>query len=291
VSSPKPTRRRRTVLGISTLVVTALTLSGCATGVENGALPSTPEITNQTGRIIDLWNHSWIALLIVGAITWSLMLWSVVVYRKRKDDDRLPVQTRANIPLELMYTAVPFIMIAVLFRWTVTDIAEIKDVSAEPDVTIQMIGKQWAWDINYVDDNVYSAGVQATLTGKEGVEETLPTLYLPVDERVEFIIDSRDVVHSFWVPAFLYKQDMIPGHTNVFQIIPTKEGTYQGKCAELCGEYHSAMLFNVKVVDREEYDAYVQSLRDAGFEGQLGLDYSRQQDLKTSVTTEGEDHS
>lgn len=291
MSSPKPTRRRRTVLGISTLVVTALTLSGCATGVENGALPSTPEITNQTGRIIDLWNHSWIALLIVGAITWSLMLWSVVVYRKRKDDDRLPVQTRANIPLELMYTAVPFIMIAVLFRWTVTDIAEIKDVSAEPDVTIQMIGKQWAWDINYVDDNVYSAGVQATLTGKEGVEETLPTLYLPVDERVEFIIDSRDVVHSFWVPAFLYKQDMIPGHTNVFQIIPTKEGTYQGKCAELCGEYHSAMLFNVKVVDREEYDAYVQSLRDAGFEGQLGLDYSRQQDLKTSVTTEGEDHS
>ncbi len=291
MSCPKPTRRRRTLLGLSTLVATSLTLSGCATGIENGALPSTPEITNQTGRIIDLWNYSWIAALAVGAVTWALMLWAVAVYRKRKDDDKLPIQTRANIPLELMYTVVPLIMIAVLFRWTATDIVEIKDVSAEPDITIQVIGKQWAWDFNYVDDNVYYAGVQAKLTGQLGVEETLPTLYLPVGERVEFIVDSRDVIHSFWIPAFLYKQDMIPGHTNVFQVIPTKEGTYQGKCAELCGEYHSAMLLNVKVVDRAEYDAYIQSLRDAGFEGQLGLEYNRQQDINVNTApAEGEGH-
>lgn len=269
-------------MGTTALIGASVLLSGCSTGIQNGALPSTPEITNQTGRIIDLWNYSWIAALAVGLITWVLMLWAVVVYRKRKGDEKLPPQTRANIPLELMYTVVPLIMVAVLFRWTATDMAEIKDTSETPDLTIQVVGKQWAWDFNYLDDEVYFAGVQAQLTGQPGVEETLPTLYLPVNKRVEFVIDSRDVIHSFWVPAFLYKQDMVPGRTNYFQVIPTKEGTYQGKCAELCGEYHAAMLFNVKVVSEAEYDEYIQSLRDAGNIGSLGLDYSREQDIKVS---------
>ena len=179
-------------------------LAGCSTGIANGALPSTPEITNQTGTIIHLWNGSWIAALSVGVITWGLILWCVAVYRKRKDDNKLPPQTRANLPLELMYTAIPLIMIAVLFKFTASDIAEIRDVSAKPDITIEAIGKQWSWDFNYKEPDTHTAGVQATLTGKEGVEATLPTLYLPVNKRVEFHIMSRDVNHSFWIPAFLY---------------------------------------------------------------------------------------
>ena len=110
------------------------------------------------------------------------------------------------------------------------------------------------WDFNYVDDDVYETGEQAQ-TGEPGAEETIPTLYLPVDERVEFVLTARDVIHSFWVPSFLYKKDMIPGRINNFQVVPTQEGTFAGKCAELCGEYHSRMLFNVKVVSRAEYDA------------------------------------
>jgi cytochrome c oxidase subunit 2 len=252
-------------------------LAGCSEGIENGALPSTPEITNQTGTIIHLWNGSWIAALTVGVITWGLMLWCVAVYRKRKGDNKLPAQNRAHLPLELMYTAVPLIMIAVLFRFTATDIAEIRDVSQKPDYTIEAIGKQWSWDFNYTDDNTHVAGVQASLTGKEGVEENLPTLYLPVNKRIEFHIMSRDVIHSFWIPAFLYKEDAIPGHPNEFQVIPTKIGTYKGKCAELCGEYHASMLFNVKVVSQEDYDAQMQWLRENGGEGQLGIEYSRDQ--------------
>ena len=152
-------------------------------------------------------------------------MWSVAVYRKRKGDDKLPVQTRVNVPLELMYTIVPLIMLAVLFRWTATDVAIVKDVSGPADVHIQAIGKQWAWDFNYLDDNVYSAGVQAKLTGKPGVEDTLPTLYLPVGEKVDIQLNSRDVIHSFWVPAFLFKQDMIPGRTSHVQLIPETVGT------------------------------------------------------------------
>nr|WP_083979841.1 cytochrome c oxidase subunit II [Demequina salsinemoris] len=258
-------------------------LAGCSTGIENGALPSTPEITNHTGTIIQLWNGSWIAALAVGVITWGLILWAVAVYRKRKGDDQLPKQTRANVPLELMYTIVPVIMVGVLFTWTVRGVWEIKDTSAEPDVEIQVIGKQWSWDFNYVTDDVHSIGVQAQLTGEEGVEETLPTLYLPVGELVEFQLNSRDVIHSFWIPAFLYKEDTIPGKTNVFQVIPQEEGTYQGKCAELCGEYHASMLFNVKVVSREEYDAYIESLREEGHTGIIGLEYSRDQAVQIGI--------
>jgi len=253
-------------------------LAGCAGQAGANGLPSSPGITNHTGRVIDLWNYSWLAAIIVGVITWALIMWTVVVYRKRKGDDKLPMQTRANVPLELMYTIVPLIMIAVLFRWTATDIAEIKDVSGPADVHIQAIGKQWAWDFNYLDDDVYSVGVQAVLTGEPGVEETLPNLYLPVGETVDITLNSRDVIHSFWIPAFLFKQDMIPGRTTHIQFIPETEGTYQGKCAELCGEYHSAMLFNVKVVSREEYDAQMELLREAGQSGSIGLEYSRLQD-------------
>lgn len=254
-----------------------LLLSGCSQGIENGALPSTPEITNQTGRIITLWNGSWIAALVVGVITWGLILWCVAVYRKRKGDNKLPVQTRVNLPLELMYTIVPIIAIGVLFKYTAEDIAFLTDVSAEPDIEIQVVGKQWSWDFNYLTDDVFDPGVQAQLTGEEGVEETLPTLYLPVNETVHFYLDSRDVIHSFWIPAFLYKEDTVPGRTNEWQVTPTQTGTYQGKCAELCGEYHASMLFNVKVVERDEYDAHMQELRDKGYEGELGLEYSRDQ--------------
>lgn len=281
--SPVASRGLRTVAlvaGASSL------LAGCAGQATYNGLPSEPGITNHTGRIIDLWNYSWLAALIIGVITWFLTLWAVAVYRKRKGDEKLPVQTRANVPLELMYVAVPLIMLAVMFRWTVTDAAAIKDTSATPDVHIQAIGKQWAWDFNYLDDDVYSTNVQANLTGEPGVEETLPVLYLPVDEVVDIQLNSRDVIHSFWIPAFLFKQDMIPGRTTHIQFIPQEEGTYQGKCAELCGEYHSSMLFNVKVVSREEYDAYIQSLRDAGYEGSIGLEYSRQQDANLNAGSE-----
>ena len=273
--SPVALRRLGTV---ALIAGSSSLLAGCAGQAGANGLPSSPGITNHTGRIIDLWNYSWLAAIIIGVITWALIMWAVAVHRKRKGDDKLPKQTRANVPLELMYVAVPLIMISVLFRWTVTDLEVIQDASGPADVHVQAIGKQWAWDFNYLDDEVYSVGVQATLTGEPGVEETLPTLYLPVGESVDITLDSRDVIHSFWVPAFLFKRDVVPGRTTHIQFIPETEGTYQGKCAELCGEYHAAMLFNVKVVPRAEYEDYMKSLRDAGQTGSIGLEYNRLQD-------------
>lgn len=288
MSYSRPLRQPRKARVPLVVILTAALLAGCSHGVENGALPSTPEITNQTGTIITLWNGSWIAALSIGVITWGLILWCVAVYRKRKDDTKLPVQNRVHLPLEIMYTLVPIMAVGVLFKYTAEDIVELTDLSATPDIEIQVVGKQWSWDFNYLSDDVYDPGVQAQLTGDEGVEETLPTLYLPVDERVHFYLDSRDVIHSFWIPSFLYKVDTVPGRTNEWQVTPTQIGVYQGKCAELCGEYHASMLFNVAVVERAEYDARMEELRDQGYEGSLGLEYSRDQVVQM-VTEAGED--
>ncbi|GIG27430.1 cytochrome c oxidase subunit II [Cellulomonas marina] len=287
-----PRRRRRAAgLRASALGLAVLVLAGCSSDqLARGYLPgdSANEVTNQTGRIMSLWVGSWIAALIVGVITWGLMLWCVAVYRKRKNDDVLPVQLRYHVPLEIMYVILPILMVGVLFYYTARDQHEIQTVSGDPDLRVQVIGKQWSWDFNYLDDDVYDSGVQAEGVGQEGTLAEQITLYLPVDETVEFTLNSRDVIHSFWVPAFLYKMDVIPGQTtNTFEVTPTKEGTYVGKCAELCGEYHASMLFNVKVVSREEYDEHIEALRDAGQTGQLGIDASKLQDLD-SVRRQGE---
>ena len=256
-------------------LVAAALLSGCGAHLETGWLPSTSTTTNQTGRIISLWNGSWIAAWLVGALVWGLILWCVVAYRRRRNDVGFPTQIRYNLPLEILYTVVPLMMIGVLFFFTARDEAAIADVSAKPDVTINVVGKQWAWDFNYVDAQVYEAGIQGQLTGQPGVETQLPTLYLPVDKLVRFELTSRDVNHSFWIPAFLYKMDVIPGVRNKFQVRPTQIGTYRGKCAELCGEYHSQMLFNVKVVSQADYDAHLQQLRALGQTGQLDSNLGR----------------
>ena len=288
-------RRRRT--GAARLVVpatlAALVLTGCSAEARRGYLPGSEdggEVTNMTDRITNLWTGSWIAALLVGVIVWGLILWCVTVYRKRKDDDVLPIQLRYHVPLEIMYLVLPTLMIGVLYFYTERDTSAIQDVSAEPDLVVEVVGKQWSWDFNYIDDEVYETGVHVTDVGAPGNPETLPTLYLPVDERVEIRLEARDVIHSFWVPAFLYKQDMIPGRTNVFQVVPETIGTYDGKCAEFCGEYHSGMLFNVEVVSREDYDAEMERLREAGQEGRLGLDLNRVQnrgDDNTIPTGEG----
>jgi len=245
----------------------AVALSGCQHELSNGFLPR--GVTAEAATVRNLWVGAWIALLAVGVLVWGLIIWAIVAYRKKKDDDELPVQVRYNIPIEILYTVTPVIMIVVFFFYTARDESSLRDLSKAPDLTVNVIGKQWSWDFNYIQPNTHEAGTQAILTGQADPEATIPTLYLPVNERVEFVLTSRDVIHSFWVPAFLDKMDMIPGRVNRFQVTPTQEGTFAGKCAELCGAYHSQMLFNVKVVSQAEFDQHMQALRDQGNSGQL----------------------
>ena len=274
-SVPRP-RGRRARFTAAIAGLSALALSGCAGQASDGFLPR--GATQGAERVTNLWVGSWIAALAVGVLVWGLIIWCAVAYRRRRDDDgSLPVQLRYNVPVEILYTVVPVLMVAVFFYYTQRDESALLDTSKKPDVVVNVIGKQWSWDFNYVNEQVYEAGTHAQLTGKPGVEETLPTMYLPVNKRTEFVLTSRDVIHSFWVPAFLQKLDMIPGKVNRFQVVPTETGTFQGKCAELCGAYHSQMLFNVKVVDQAEYEQHISELKSRGNTGQLDNGLNRSQ--------------
>jgi len=265
-------RRARIITGLA--VACALALSGCGASVKRGFLPQ--GVTNQSGRITSLWTGSWLAALGVGVLVWGLILWCVVAYRRRKDDVELPEQLRYNVPIEILYTIVPVFMVAVLFFYTARDEAALMDISTKPDVTVNVVAKQWNWDFNYIEAGTFESSTMVAMTGKPGVAATLPALYLPVNKRVEFVLTSRDVIHSFWVPQFLEKLDVVPGKVNRFQVVPTELGTFQGKCAELCGAYHSAMLFQVKVVSMADYEAHMAELRAKGNIGMLSNSLSRE---------------
>lgn len=241
------------------MVATVVVLTGCAADADNqGQRFGLPVgVTKEAPLIGNLWVGAWIAAFAVGILVWGLIIWAAIRYRKKNDE--LPTQTRFNMPIEFLYTATPVVVIGVLFYFTVDHQDQILDTSGQPDYTVEVIGHQWSWTFNYADEDVF----------QKGTTTEVPTLYLPVDQTVQFDLKSPDVIHSFWIPAFYMKMDVVPGRTNSFQVTPDNEGTYSGKCAELCGVYHSHMLFNVEVVSQEEYAEQIEDLRDAGFTGQV----------------------
>ncbi len=254
-----------------------LALSGCsADDPTAGALPATSlNATNHTQEITELWNWSWIVLFAVGVIAWGLMAWALIAYRRRKGDNTLPPQLRYNNPIETLFTIVPLILVIGFFAFTAKTMGDIETGPAKSDHTIQAIGKQWSWDFNYTNENVHESGIQ----GQNGTEQGIPTLYLEVNKSVEVDLQSRDVIHSFWIVDFLYKKDVFPGRWNKIYFTPTKIGEFKGKCAELCGEYHSAMLFKVEVLSTPDYKAQIDKMRAAGQTGQLQIDNSRNGNL------------
>ena len=214
-------------------------------------------------RILDLWIGSWIAAFAVGFIVWGLILWASTRYKTKHA--KMPRQNRYNLPMEIFYTIAPFIIIGVLFYYTVLAQNAVTEKVANPEVTVDVVGQKWSWTFNYkaadnpaVGSDVWEAGT---------INKT-PELYLPVNKLVQFNLSSPDVIHSFWVTSFYTKLDVIPGRLNSFQITPTTEGVFAGKCAELCGTYHSAMLFNVHVVSEADYNAYLKTLVAKGQTGE-----------------------
>jgi cytochrome c oxidase subunit 2 len=205
-------------------------------------------ITEQGKTVVTLWQGSWIAGLAVGALVWGLILWAVVFHRKR--GDTLPPQARYNMPIEIMFTAVPFVLISVLFYFTAKDEDYLDKLPSKPAVVVNVLGFQWSWQFNYPQYHV-------TNTGEMWGEGPLPVLEIPTGETVQFNLASEDVVHAFWVPEFLFKRDVIPDHPNHFAITATHTGTFTGHCSELCGLYHARMLFTLKVVTPQQFQAYM----------------------------------
>ena len=214
-------------------------------------------ITDQADRIQNLWYGSVAAALVVGVFVWGLILYAVLRYRKNTDE--LPRQVRYNLPIEVLYTVVPFVIIAVLFFYTAVDENYVNDAKPKPDLQVNIVGFQWNWQFNYPDQ-----GVQVT-----GSPSQPATMYLPVGQRIRFVETSPDVIHSWFVPDFMFKRDVIPGRKNAFEVTVRKTGTFIGRCAEFCGEKHDRMNFYVKVVSQSDFDSYMTRLK-ANPDAQIG---------------------
>jgi cytochrome c oxidase subunit 2 len=208
-------------------------------------------MTHQADAIYETWLGSVAAALAVGVFVWGLIFFAVIRYRKNSDE--LPRQVRYNLPIEVLYTVVPFVIISVLFYYTAVNENYINKTEKNPDLIVDIVGFQWNWQFQYPKQKVQITG---SLTQPA-------VMVLPADKRIRFVETSPDVIHSWFVPAFMFKRDVVPGRANSFEIKIKPEAaghTYIGRCAEFCGEKHARMNFYVKVVTQPEFEAYLAEL-------------------------------
>ena len=242
--------RSRPFLRAILLAPLTLLLTGCAKvsglGFEEG-------VTSVNDISLSLWQGAWIAGAVVGVFTLILILWPAVFHRAKVGQSEFPKQTQYNVPVEVAYTIIPFIIVAVLFYFTAVKQTEIVEKTSNYKHEILVDGFQWSWQFSYPE-----AGSKAVVTGTPA---SPPTLYVPLGEKVRYTIASNDVVHGFWIPAFMIQMQNLPGVTNYLEFTANKLGTYPGRCNILCGRNHSQMLFSVKVVTPSEYKTYLETLK------------------------------
>ena len=195
--------------------------------------------------IFSLWQGFLLTALAVGALVWGLLIFVILRYRRRNDE--VPDQSAYHIPVEVLYTAVPVVIVAVLFAVSVATEDGVVDLDPDPVAEIDVIGFQWSWQFRYVDEDV-------TVTGEPGEP---PQMVVPVGEPTRLNLVAEDVIHSFWVPDFLSKRDLIPGVNNSIDVTPTEEGSFVGRCAEYCGLDHWRMRFSVRAVPLDEYQEWI----------------------------------
>lgn len=263
---PELRRRLRRVGVLLGVCVSLLALSSCSSKVQDQItrLGMPTPATDRADDILELWYWSWLAAILVGILVWGLILYASFKFRRKREDE-VPAQVQYHLPIEMLYTLAPVVMVLVFFYFTVVTQNQVLAKVENPDHHIHVVGQQWQWTFNYMDEEATAGTTVHTV----GTADQPPTLWLPVNDTVKISLTSPDVVHSFWVPAFMFKLDVFPGRTNTFSFTPTRIGTYSGKCAELCGTYHSRMIFNVKIVSDQKYREHLRQLKAAGQTGEV----------------------
>jgi cytochrome c oxidase subunit 2 len=214
----------------------------------------------------ELWTGSVIASLVVGVITWALILWPVAFHRKKSDE--LPRQTQYNNVLEAIYTGLPVIIVVVLFVFTASTESRVLAETRDPDLTVDVVAFQWNWDFGYKKSKDAGGRVTEPRTpvGSEvrtvGSSREIPLLVVPSGRTVEYRLSSKDVIHSFFVPEMHFKRDVFPypdknNQDFTFQNKIDKPGSFVGRCAELCGSYHAFMNFEVRALPGDKFDEYL----------------------------------
>lgn len=181
-----------------------------------------------------------VAVVMFGLILVPLALW-------RRKGESLPPQFNKNQPMSVLYILVPCVIVAGLFYVTFVSERNVDALAPKPDVAVDVTGFRWSWRFDYP-----GAGISIV-----GTPQASPTLVLPVEQTTQINLTSSDVIHGFWVPAFLFKRDAIPGMTNRFDLKPTKIGVFRGVCSQFCGLDHAHMTFRIAVVSKTAYRRWI----------------------------------
>lgn len=220
--------------------VAALTAALVA-GACGGRYGAPEPATRQGEDILGLWRILFWAGAGVGTVVAGLVLWSVVRYRRRPGG--AAGAFHENVRLEVAWTLLPLAIVAALLTASLLTQRSVTRLTPDPDVRVEVTGFQWGWRFHYLTEGV-------TLIG---TSEDPPTLFLPLGQTTRLILLSPDVVHSFYVPAFLVKRDLVPGVDNRMDLSPNRAGRFGGVCAEFCGLDHGRMTFVVEVLEPVEF--------------------------------------
>jgi cytochrome c oxidase subunit 2 len=214
-------------------------------------------VTEQSKQALRMWHWTYYFAIPLCAIVVAGIVWCVIRYRHRAGSDRKPSQFQYNVPIEILYTIVPIIIVAIIFgiMYKAEDTED--HVSKRPALVVNVQGFQWGWRFTYPNGH-QQVGSYA---GEQDINSTanLPILYLPSNETVELDLRADDVNHSFYVPEFLYKRDLIPGVNNNVDFTIDKAGKWIGECTQLCGTYHSYMRFMVDVLPPNQFNTWMAS--------------------------------
>lgn len=255
--SSSPGKRSSTdVILIAILVTTmvALVVGALANGFWDVMFPP-DAVTSQGREIRSLYDIVfWIALVIFVFVE-GLIVYSVLRYRRKPGQDELPVQTHGHNLLEIVWTVVPTIIVGYLFVISFQTLHSIDAVAKSPDIHIRAVAQQFRWTYDYLAED----GVTVLFTETVATADLGGGMHVPVGANVQVQLTSPDVIHAFYVPRFLFKRDVVPGITNVFDftIDPAEAGqTFGGQCAELCGTGHRVMLLDVVAMTPNDYEAW-----------------------------------
>jgi cytochrome c oxidase subunit II len=250
----EPGAKRRRVAPLALILPLVLLLGACAADAPQDTLDPKGPISRS---IDNLWNGVFLVAVVVFVLVEFGTLALVIRFRRRRNDsdDDLPTQTHGNTKLEIAWTILPAVMLAVVGFFTLRTLFEINERDAD-DLTIQVTGQQWWWEFAYDTDDDGDFTDEQVLTAND--------LVIPAGQDVNLDIRSNDVIHSFWIPALNGKKDAVPGRVHPLKINADEPGTYVGQCTEFCGLSHGYMRQRVVAMTPDEFDAWLENQqRDA----------------------------
>lgn len=211
-------------------------------------------VTSQGREIADLYTIVFVVAAVIFFLVEGVIVWTVLRYRRKPNQTELPAQVHGNNALEVIWTVIPTVIVAILFLMTWNTLNHVDTVNANTDIRIRAVAQRFQWSFEYL-----------TPDGQSVVfKQIAPEMVVPAGQTVHLTLHSPDVIHAFYVPQFLFKRDVVPGKENAFEFTVDaslasdgKPSTFRGQCAELCGTFHDAMQFTVKAMSPSDYTAWL----------------------------------